>query len=311
MTEKNTNFRQSAGRTVIYGAILLLLLMVYVFQETVTRSRNTINVADIGDSATQIQIDTPEGTLVLQGGPESWTVGDKAYPGDIQLVDELISTVGSLGDVDTISRRGGYSGFGLDEEQQRTLEITYGQDETLTLSFGNSAAAGNALYARINGSREVVLLPASLDRWITVDPSSFRDHLMLEVPESSVESLEISAPECDPVNLRQKISDKGDPGWEVLSGDEPVSSVTEEAVDRLFQELSMLEADAFIESEPETEIVASLKVKLSNKSEKTISIRHSEDEGAYILEVSGNPYLFTLSEWNVRRLLLGRDEYFR
>jgi hypothetical protein len=311
MTEKNTNFRQSAGRTVIYGAILLLLLMVYIFQETVTRSRNTITVADIGDSATQIQIDTPEGTLVLQGGPESWTVGDKAYPGDIQLVDELISTVGNLGDVDTISRRGGYSGFGLDEEQQRTLEITYGQDETLTLSFGNSAAAGNALYARINGSREVVLLPASLDRWITVDPSSFRDHLMLEVPESSVESLEISAPGSDPVNLRQKISDKGDPGWEVLSGDEPVSSVTEEAVDRLFQELSMLEADAFIESEPETEIVASLKVKLSNKSEKTISIRHSEDEGSYILEVSGNPYLFTLSEWNVRRLLLGRDEYFR
>jgi hypothetical protein len=134
---------------------------------------------------------------------------------------------------------------------------------------------------------------------------------MLEVPESSVESLEISAPGSDPVNLRQKISDKGDPGWEVLSGDEPVSSVTEEAVDRLFQELSMLEADAFIESEPETEVVASLKVKLSNKSEKTISIRHSEDEGSYILEVSGNPYLFTLSEWNVRRLLLGRDEYFR
>ena len=292
------------GRTLVYAVILIALTTVLVLQETLSRSKNTVTVPDFGDSVAQILVNTPDGSLSIQKDGDTWTVGAQKYPADSQIINAFLEAVDSLKEVEVISNRSQYSDFGLDIEHLKSVEISYGNGEKLTLYVGSKAAAGNAIYARINDEKSIVLLPASLDNRISIDSSVFRDRLMLEVTEESVQKVTLSADGSDEITIQQKESDDGT--WEWAAGD----SVSSEAVGAFFKEIKSLDADNFIDQRPQGKLFAVISIGLLEKSDISISIWRSEDEKQYTLEVSGNPYLFILSEWKVRKLLLGQDCYF-
>lgn len=292
------------GRTLLYAVILIVLTTVLVLQDTISRSKNTVTIPDFGDSAAQIMVNTPDGSLSIQKDGETWTVGTQKYPADLQIINAFLDAVNSLKEVEVISNRSQYSDFGLDKEHLKSVEISYGNGEKLTLYVGSKAAAGNAIYARINEEKSIVLLPASLDNRISIDSTVFRDRLMLEVGEESVQKVTLSADVSDEITIQQKESKDGN--WEWAAGD----SVSSDAIGGFFNQIKSLDADNFIDQRPQGKPFALISIGLLEKSDISISIWRSEDDKQYILEVSGNPYLFAVSEWKVRKLLLGQDRFF-
>lgn len=325
-------------KTIVYGAVLAALVLIFILQLTVSRSRNTLALPEVGDSVTEISIATPEGALTLQGGPDTWTVGEAAYPADSEAINDLLQSLRDLKEVDVISNRGQYADYGLEEGTARTVRITRDGENDVILHLGNMAAAGNALYARINAGSEVVLLPRSINGQISIDPTDYRNTLMAEISEDSIRSVRVDVSGFDTLTLRRReftadeeINDET-PLWEAVGLDGAVATATDVdpagdinpagdsatgeplvsagAYGNFFEELGNLRAQDFIENRPAEEPFATLTVSRIDGPEVEISLWPPDDISLLTVEVSDNPYLFVIPEWRARRLLLSVDKYF-
>ncbi len=235
------------ARTMIYTAILLVLVVVFVVQETTGSRRNTIPIPDLTESIDQIRIVDAEGELrflragdaavgdgggangdqVGDGGGangdgsggDAWTMGDEGHPVNPDAIAAIVDTVTGLDTVDVVTARGNDADYGLEEEDRRTLRIFTGDLEPIALQLGGSAAAGNAVYGRINGSTEIVLLPTALDTAISTDPMRYREKTMFAIDESDILEVRIASPEFETVRVQRKIDDDGAPAED--SGDTP------------------------------------------------------------------------------------------
>ncbi|MFW5643207.1 MAG: DUF4340 domain-containing protein, partial [Alkalispirochaeta sp.] len=235
------------ARTMIYTAILLVLVVVFVVQETTGSRRNTIPIPDLTESIDQIRIVDAEGELrflragdaavgdgggangdqVGDGGGASgdgsggdaWTMGDEGHPVNPDAIAAIVDTVTGLDTVDVVTARGNDADYGLEAEDRRTLRIFTGDLEPIALQLGGSAAAGNAVYGRINGSTEIVLLPTALDTAISTDPMRYREKTMFAIDESDILEVRIASPEFETVRVQRKIDDDGAPAED--GGDTP------------------------------------------------------------------------------------------
>ena len=329
-------------KTLIYIAILLVLVGIFILQETVNRSHNVISVPETGETAERIEIETPEGTLSLQGGPERWTVSDAEYPADAEAVAALLDAIDALNEVDVISDRGQYAEYGLEPGTAKTVRISYGGDEELILHIGNAAAAGNALYARVNAGKPVVLLPRAINSHISIDPSDYRNRVMAAIPEEAVRQITISADGFESLTIRRReLGTDETPAieetlWEATGGDAaraaaPASAsasasasgsataavtgtgealVSPGAFRNLFQELSSLQAQDFVATPPVGPPFARLNVARADGPDAQISLWPPDRNDLFTVEVTGNPYRFTIPQWRARRLLAGLEGYF-
>ncbi len=299
-------------KTFLYLIITVSLLLIFVLQETLRPSGHTIAVPDIGSVIDRVTIETPEGNLFLQRDGENWTVGDEEYPGDGDAVKSFLESVAALSEADIIGTRGNYGDYGLDEGTVREVRFFNGDTEVLSLQVGNPAVSGNALYGRINESREVVLLPRSLRDKVSTNPVDFRNTLMAAIPEDRIIRVRLSAGDFNTVTIQRSIT-TGEEGeqnvreWEADTEEE----LSDGAYQNLFRELSGLRAKGFLdESESMGEPFARLLIEENNGDRTEIAIGPPREDRQYPVEVSGNPYRFTIPEWRARRLLLGIERYF-
>jgi len=221
------------GKTLIYAALLLVLVVVFVVQETTVSRRNTIPIPEITGTIDQIRIVGADGELrfLREGdadvgngsganrdganddGPDgtgdaAWTMGDERYPVNPDTITAIVDTVTGLDALDVVTARGNDDDYGLAAGDRRTLRIFTGDLEPIALQLGGSAAAGNAVYGRINGSTEIVLLPTALDTAVSTDPMRYREKTIAAIDESDILEVRIASPEFETVRVQRKIDDE-------------------------------------------------------------------------------------------------------
>jgi hypothetical protein len=210
-------------KTIILATVLAVLVAIFVIQERGGNRRNTVPIPEISGEIDQIRIvagdeklrfyrrdaagaaDAAEAVVGEPGGTHTeatpgnaasaaWTMGEEAYPVNPDALAAIEKQIIALREVDVVTSRGNPADYGLTEETSRTLRIFTGDLEPVALEFGDTAAAGNAVYGRLNGGDAIVLLPQALDTAVAVDPLRYREKTMAAVPEAEIVEVRITSP---------------------------------------------------------------------------------------------------------------------
>ncbi|MEX2444901.1 MAG: DUF4340 domain-containing protein [Alkalispirochaeta sp.] len=328
--------------TLSYLVVIVLLITVYVVQETTSPRRNTIPIPEIADEVDRIVMERDpangedDNRLEVYRDQEGWRVrrasseraGDGAsddsggapesYRADSAGVDALLQDIAALSAADVISTRGNYEEYGLAGENTRRVRFFVGNTQPLAIEFGGTAAAGDAVYGRINGSREVVLLPRSLASAVTTDPEELRDTAVVRLPEEQVTHVEIRSPDHETLTLSRErpgdsasaAAEEGEPVWRVEpeSEDGPIAPGR---VRDFFTELNPLRAQQFLSDDPRGEPFAEILVRLNgNRGSQEIRIWPPDEDRRYPVRAASAEQAVLVPEWRARRLLLGLERYF-
>ena len=226
-------FNAVPRKTVILAVILAVLVAIFVIQERGGSRRNTVPIPEISGEIDQIRIATAEGELRFHRRADSggdsgdnsgdatgtresadagdaaaeWTMGEEAYPVNPDAVAAIEEQITALREVDVVTSRGDPSDYGLTEDTVRTLRIFTGDLEPVKLELGATAAAGNAVYGRINGGNEIVLVPQALDTAVAFDPLRYREKTIVAVADDEIVEVRISGPGADTVRVVRRISE--------------------------------------------------------------------------------------------------------
>jgi hypothetical protein len=333
-------------KTIILATILAALVVIFVIQERGGNRRNTVPIPEISGEIDQIRIVSGDEELRFhRRGADSdtaaWTMGEEAYPVNPDTLATIEEQINALREVDVVTSRGNPADYGLTEETSRTLRIFTGDLEPVALQLGDTAAAGNAVYGRVNGGDAIVLLPPALDTAVAVDPLRYREKTMAAVPEDEIVEVRITSPNFEPVRVVRRISgdDTADtpgngavtegtgpeetsaPGGSPDAGSAPdtnwqlAAAVPERAeqpgasqLNALIREVAALEATGFPESDVSGAPLATVVVERTSGSPVTIDLWPPVDERVPAA-ASTTPYRFYLPEWRARRLLLGLERY--
>lgn len=307
------------ARTALYAAVAVVLAVVFVVQEASTTRRNTLALEELPDDTDRIELAEGDLTLVLTRTSDgdsgtSWTVGDEAYPADSQTIESLVDALRAMGELDVVSTRADYDAYGL-AGQARTLTLYRGDAEVLSLEIGETASAGDATYARVDGGREVVLAPGALASGFSTNADDFRPKEIVSLSEPEIDRLTITSPDTDPIVVRRREAASGETtdesaaegeAWQIDSSLE----IPESRVDLLLGALAPLRADAFPDEPPAGEPFATLEVYRTNGDVEEIAIWPPLGDETYPVRASSYDYPFAVRLWRARRLLLQVEELF-
>ncbi|MFW6214383.1 MAG: DUF4340 domain-containing protein [Alkalispirochaetaceae bacterium] len=303
-------------KTLVLTAVLLILSAIFVFQETREVRRNTLAIPALPEGVDGIRISEGSEEVELTRQGESWLVGAEGYTADEQLVSQLIEAVRGLGEVEVVSARGNYRQYDLAGEDARSLTILQEGTELLTLTLGADAAAGGAVYARVNGQPQVLLLPRVIRERTPLEVREFRQTVMGSIEEGSILEATVSAggevratltpvtdPEIPPGASRLE---EIDASWQADGGE----SVAAEDIRDFLLELENIRARDFLDEPPSEPAFATLNLELSGGEREEIRF-YPPREGELVPVVSStSEYPFLLNLWRARRLLLGSEELF-
>jgi len=188
-------------RTIVYASIAVLLVLIFLIQETTGREKNTLTVAPLPETLDMIVMEQNSSSLELSAGTDvssddfsGWKIGPEQLPASEEAVSALADAVDAIGSADIISTRESYSKFGLDGGTERIMRFLAEGKEVLTLHFGNEASSGGFVYGRIDDRREVVLLPRDLDNQFTLEVMELREKQMASIPQDAIKRIVVSSP---------------------------------------------------------------------------------------------------------------------
>lgn len=301
-------------KTILLAALLLVLSLVFVFQESWEIRRNTLEVVAPAEGVETVTIRRGEERLLLAREGSGWRVGAERYPGDTGVIEELLSTVREVGEVEVISGRSNYGQYGLTGPDAYELSLAQDGTEVLTLRLGANAAAGSAVYGRVNDRPEVVLLPRRIKERASVESTEFREKVMASIAEERIGGATVSGTGAgtfiltaiENPELPEEASqlEAIDASWQI-EGPEPVAP---ERIQNFLRELENLRAEDFLDARPDGAPFGTVTLETAGGEER-FELFPPEEE-LYPVVSSTTEYTFLIPEWRARRLLLGAEGFF-
>ena len=256
------------------AALVFVALLVYVF--TAERGRVAEKEEIFGlnvEDATSLQIVGGDKELVLEKREGTWYVS-KPYTGlanesnaeeRIRAIAEL-KPVGTREDADLES-----DDFGL-KEPRVTATLRYGQGDEVKVSIGKDLPVGAETYAKIEGRRELYIIPSSVLTALKKTAEGLREKKLVQVNKDEVRSLKLSHGETEVKveNRREEDKDR----WFITA---PITARADEfQVEQAINEVTGLEAEAFVQEVGEASKYGldkpSLRVELVDKDGKKSGI---------------------------------------
>lgn len=328
--------------TLAYVVAIVLLGVVLAVQETSSPRRNAIPIPAISEEVNRIVMEQEierETDRESDGGQENrrlelyresdgWRVREarddasRSYRADTATVEALLRDVETLSAADVISTRANYEEYGLADGGTRRLRLFVDDIQPLAIEFGGTAAAGDAVYGRINGSREIVLLPRSLSSAVVTDVDELRDTAVVRLPEEQITQVEIRSPSHETLTLSRDrpgdstaaAAEEGEAVWSVEregESDSEGATVSSGRVRDLFAELNPLRAQQFLTDEPQGEPFAEIVIRRSgDRDAEEVRIWPPDADGRYPVRTTSAEEAVLIPEWRARRLLLGLERYF-
>ncbi|MGC9313651.1 MAG: DUF4340 domain-containing protein [Sediminispirochaetaceae bacterium] len=309
-------------RTVIYASIAVLLVLIFVIQETTDGRKNTLTVPKPPENIDMIVMEKDGNSIEMSGqaGTDSedfsgWIIGPEEFPADKEKISGLVGSLRDVGAADVISTRESYDKFGLDGDTERLMRFFAEGREFLTLHLGNTASSGGSVYGRIDDRREVVLLPRDLADQFTLEVSKLREKQMASIPQDEIKRIVINSPGVEELLISRNGTE--DPAsdaeleWEArFAGADSAEDIESGRFRDFFIELADMRALSFLDKDPQGEPWADLDIFRQDGVRVNVSFWPPDDNGEFPVIVSTSPYRFTLPNWKARRLFLGIDSYF-
>ena len=211
--------------TVVLAAVVAVLAIVFVVQETLSPRRNTVEIAIGEGTIDRVALSDGARSLLLRQRDGAWVVGEEGYPARGEDVEALIAALTGDAALDVVTTRAAYDEYGLDEPSVRRVVLFSGESEALSIDIGTRAVAGDAVYARATNRREVVFLPRQVDELFSVEADDFRSTEVASIDEERVTRVRVVSGELEELTAqRVRGGDsadgaaEGEPVWAVESG---------------------------------------------------------------------------------------------
>lgn len=165
MTKQTKTLTVLAAALVVCGGAYAALR---VWNDRQAQIDDTVYVTQLSN-LTGLSLTNGQGELSFTKAEDAWQYdGDDAFPADQEAVEDLAEQIGSLAAIRVIDDPEDLSAYGLDTPVG-VLTVTYGEDETLTLTIGALDGTGDSYYAQLSGDQAVYLLSAdSVDTLISL-----------------------------------------------------------------------------------------------------------------------------------------------
>ncbi|NBF41865.1 MAG: DUF4340 domain-containing protein [Spirochaetes bacterium] len=273
-------------------------------------------------------------TVLREGADGEWSVriGEGLFPADAERVEDFLKALGALRSVRVAARGEEYfEDFGVDEEAARVAVLFDERDEEIArLFFGDAAAGGGRMYARIDGAGEVRIVDGDIGSYFGRQPPYWSDLRPLPDDLSARGITRLSVDADLRIDADTRIVDSftvfreaaaGASSWRLETGDGNLpEELSGNAVEVWAGRVAALEAAAFVPdssvdpglAEPQAELV------FEDENGRTFQLRIGEPAGEarYYMRLEGpgvdtaadgEPYLYAVGVRQVRQVLRNRD----
>ena len=291
-------------KTRIYGAIVVVLLVVYLLQGVLAgRDRNAVSLPAIPANLQHISVTTAEGevTLTLDATTERWHVGPEQFPADTAVVERVLEPLQGEPRLGIVTERGNRDEFGLGGVARREIVLT--GESTLTVTLGDAAAVGEFVYGQIDRRGPIVRIPRRVSAGLFGRAADYRDMVVFRVAEDELASIKIrdhhGAVLPEEVLLRRETEEWAIAGVEVNS----------QRVRDLLREVTALTVDRYHDQpRPVEEPLLTVELHRESGDPVILELAAPSANRRFAGVISTSEYTFDLPEWRVRRLFLGFDD---
>lgn len=297
-----------------------------VVEEAAVERARTVRLAGGGADETT--------TVLAERGEQGWAVqiDGGPYPADTARVEGLLDTLVGLRKVRVAATGEEYfDDFELSQEAARTLVLEDEEGSELArLLLGSAVTGGGRMYARLADGEDVFIVDRDIGFYFGQQTPYWAD--LAPLPDDlGGRAITRIAIEADlQVDSEMRVVDRftvfrepaeGQAVWrlDTAGGNEP-QQLDQQAADTWAARITELEASSFVTDPPAdaglADPAARLTVEDESGREFTVRIGDAAGEARFYLQVSGpgvdttpdgEPFLYAVSSWQVRRILRNRD----
>ncbi|MEX2115397.1 MAG: DUF4340 domain-containing protein [Bacteroidota bacterium] len=241
-------------------------------------------------SVNGITIASPTSSITLVRKESVWFIEHPIQaPADQPFVGTLFREAGKLSINSVISSKAEkHSLFQVDSAGTK-VTFTYESGESVSIVLGKSGPSFTDVYARREGSNDVVLVSAGISYTANRPVKEWRDHTILSLPTESIREVGFRYGDTT-FTLAWK-----DSSWMI-----GISPVQESAARGLISSLSNLRADDFFDASP-----SKGSKRIGDVSVSGIQIRwhQSPESDRYFVQTSSSPQWYQVDAWKAQQVL--------
>jgi hypothetical protein len=248
------------NRKLVFSVGIILALSLYIFLSGRKGPGDTPALKPWKGDATSITLQKGERTLalVMEGG--RWFAGEKKYPADLNLVNDLVGKIRNMEVTDLVSEQPFYEKYGLTPGKAVNVTIKNGDSVLRRLSIGEAASTGRHTYVRIDEKPQVYQISETFMFGVNLSDEEFRDREICSISGDEITEVILSfrgrtasfyKKQEDPARSPEnKKGDKPAALWFCReTGMEPVNQAM---VDSIVSSFSSMMAAGFVDADPKS-----------------------------------------------------------
>jgi hypothetical protein len=177
--------------TYIVLIALIIILSLYLVLRQQDRIQygipqlNTLNTQEID----VLEIEQPDALVRLVRSGEIWQIQPEGYPGDPEVIGEMLKTAAAMELTELVSVTGNYARFGLDERAR--IRVTVYKDDKALRSFelGKRSSSYSHTFVRIERDERVFQTPGDPGAFFGLSGENLRDRSVLSFDPKTITSI--------------------------------------------------------------------------------------------------------------------------
>lgn len=270
------------------------------------------------ESVDRLAIEKDGQLIKLRLTDGKWVVGQQEYSADVARIEKMIAEVKELKLTALISEKKNYQLYELTPEKKTKVTLYHADQLLRELHIGKNSASLKQTYVMLKGNPKVYQAMGNLKSNFFTTIAELRDKKVLEI---SSEKLAV----FDEIILQHQV-DGGDqvlhlrrvksessadsaktnqvPNEAAVWQQESGALVVADAVDKLFENISALQCESFIDDrQPEDFKEAVYRVVVKGGGEEFSLDLFAPEEGKYPAVSSQEPYPFMLPSWRADKII--------
>lgn len=294
---------------------IIAVLVFYIYSEKDEKTHYDLPGIEQFDAdvISKIHIRKKDMEIAIVKENDIWFVGDRKYPADSVLIDNMTGTITGLTLTALASESGNYAIYELGKEKRIEVEVYEGDKLLRKITIGKPATSFRHTFIMLDDDPRVYHAEGNIRSVFDKKVSDLRDKkvmaftdeitgLVLKKDEKELKIVKTTAPISVDITgeegAEQEPQDAG-PAWTTADG-RPVKS---DEVDSIINTLSGFQCDEFLEDKIKKELNSPIfTAALSGVKTYTISI-FGKQGNTYPAISSESPYPFLISEWKANKIM--------
>ncbi|MBN2159638.1 MAG: DUF4340 domain-containing protein [Spirochaetes bacterium] len=305
------------NKKMVISVSIIAALLLYIVIANVKFSSDVPRLEPWEGSADEMIITDSKGAVRLFMKDEKWVVGDKAFPADAKLVDDIQKRFREIRLTDLVSTKGFYARYDLTPDKYVDFIIKKEGNILRKFKIGKKSSGSRHTFIKVDDRPDVYLAEGTFDIVLNKSIEDYRDRQVLSIKRDKVMSFSITyqgrtfalsriaVPKEGSKDGKDEAGAKKDkPGemkW-VCRGYEGIP-IDDGRIGSILQSLDPLRAVSFpdVRKEELSQQVCVVQVRVGEK-EVTLSVFKSGD--GYVATTSENPYVFSAEKWIIEKFFI-------